>query len=54
VPRVGLHLDRHVLVVGLLALLRGVVVEPAALGVRELLGPGLGIGKDDLRDAAFF
>ena len=53
VPRVGLHLDGHVLVVGLLALLRDVVVEPARGRVRELLGAGLGVGEDGLGNATF-
>jgi hypothetical protein len=53
VPRVRLDLDGHVLVVGLLALLRGVVVEPAGVRVRKLLGAGLGVGEDRLGNTAF-
>ena len=53
VPRVGLHLDGHVLVVRLLALLREVVVEPACGRVRELFGAGFGVGEDGLGNAAF-
>ena len=53
VPRVGLDLDGHVLVVGLLALGRRVVVEPACVRVREFLRPRFGVGEDWLRHAAF-
>ena len=48
VPRIRLDLDRHVLVVGLLALLRRVVVEPARARVRKLLGSGLRVREDGL------
>ncbi len=54
VPRVRLHLDGHVLVVALLALGRGVVVEPARVRVGEFLGPGFGVGKDHHRNASFW
>ena len=53
-PRVGLDLDRHVLVVGLLALGRRVVVVPAGGRVREYLRPGLRVGKDRLGNTAFW
>src|SRR4029078_10835368 len=52
VPRVGLHLDRDVLVVGLLALLRRVVVVVPQRRVSEDLGPCLGGGELRLRWAA--
>ena len=54
VPRVGLHLDGDVLVVGLLPLLRGVVVEPAGVRVGEFLCAGLSVGEYGLRQAALF
>jgi hypothetical protein len=55
VPRVGLDLDRDVLVVRLLALGgREVVVAPGArAGVGELARPGLGVGEHGLGNAAF-
>src|SRR6202000_2186042 len=52
VARGRLDLDRHVLVVGLLALGRGEVVVPAGIGVGEDLGSGLGVGEYRLGYAA--
>jgi hypothetical protein len=54
VPRVRLDLDRHVLVVRLLALGRGEVGEPAVIGIGELLGARLGVGEDRFRNASLF